>query len=515
MIRPPLIPDWRRAALAACLCALPFSTARAQRPGAAAPRPAPDAVAQFIASLEQQYSAAIELYKSGQLDESRRAFDATLDRLLSSSYSIRDDARLQAEYDSLVDRIHALESDLILSGGLSNAQPQATPLERIPELTFPLDPATRAAIERESQPALSPGSAASLPLVLNDAVMRYIHYFTTSGKQDLIANFRRAGRYQAMMDQIFQAVGVPKDLLYLAQLESSFDPRLVSRAGARGIWQFMASRSDDYGLKRTHWVDERQDPQKSTEAAARHLKDLYAEFGDWDLAMAAYNSGPRTIQEIVARTGYADYWKLYDLDALPKYLRNYVPVILATAIIARNPQQYGILEITPDPPPAVDVANLSSPLDLRLAAECARVTVGDLQHLNPSLLHLEAPAGFALKLPGGSLDRFQLALARIPAPDRLQWRLHWAQAGDTWPSLARRYHVSLASLRRANAAAGGATPDRPRPGAPVALPLGLAPPPASRRAPARRAPAAHKSAGKNVALRLPLRLRDGTGLARM
>ncbi|MGH9640070.1 MAG: transglycosylase SLT domain-containing protein, partial [Bryobacteraceae bacterium] len=439
--------------------------AQQARPGAT------DPVAALIASLEQQYESANELYAMGRLDEARAGFDGVVDRLLASSYDIREQPRLQRELDSLIDRIHALESDLITSGGFSNPQPQTTPLERIPELTFPVDPALRAQIENESRAALQPTSALALPLVLNDPVIRYIHYFSTTGRDGIESDLRRAGRYRAMIEQTLASVGVPSDLIYLAELESSFDPKLVSRSGARGMWQFMASRSDDYGLKRTHWVDERQDPIKSTLAAAQHLKDLYGEFGDWYLAMAAYNAGPATIQAIVARTGYADYWKLYEMGALPHYLRNYVPVILATAIIGKDPAKYGIEVGMADTPEAFDVETVTFGLDLRLAAECAQATVGDLQHLNPSLLHYEVPAGYTLRIPQGSASGFETGLARIPPRARLVWRLHWVRAGETWGTLARRYQVSVASLRRANGENSGDPGGEPEAGTPIALPV--------------------------------------------
>ncbi|HUX66873.1 MAG TPA: transglycosylase SLT domain-containing protein [Terriglobales bacterium] len=465
-------------------------------PPAAAPAPTPpDPLAAFIASLEQQYAAALRLYHQGQLDEARLAFDATLDRLLASPYPIPSTPRLQAELNSLLDRTQALESDAFPAGGLHQSQPQPTPLDRIPELTFPLDAATRAQIQSDTRVGLEAAARGQLPLVLNDAVMRYIHYFTTTGRPDLLAGFRRAGRYRAMVDRIFTAQGLPDDLIYMAQLESGFDPRLVSSAGARGMWQFMYSRAEDYGLRRTHWVDDRQDPEKSTLAAARHLKDLYAEFGNWYLAMAAYNTGPRTIQEVVARTGYADFWKLSALGALPRGVRDYVPVILAIALIAKNPRQYGIANLQVDSPDEVQLEPVASPLDLRLAAECAQVTLADLQHLNPSLLHFLAPAGFALRLPADSARRFRQGLAQVPPRDRIAWRLHWVRPGETWPQLARRFRLTPVRLAAANHLA---LRRPPRPGTPLALPPSLVRRLASaRRAPAtkRPAPSARRGAG--------------------
>jgi len=430
----------------------------------------------FIQSLEQQYAAALRLYNVGQLDEARAGFDATVDRLLAANLDIPATPRLQRELDSLVDRIHALESDVLPSGGLTLAQAESTPLDRTPELTFPIDAATRAEIEKETRAALA-GAANSageeLPLVLNDEVIRYLHYFTTKGRGDFIDGYRRAGRYRAMADRIFAQVGVPDDLLYMAQLESGFDPQLGNSAGARGMWQFMPARAADLDLTRTHWVDERDNPELATRAAARHLKELHAEFGDWYLAMAAYNAGPGDVERAVARTGYADFWKLSDLGALPRLTRDYVPIVIATALIAKNPAQYGFTGLQVDSPVAVDRVALEHALDLRLAAECARVTLADIQHLNPSLLHYEAPAGFTLKLPQGSADTFQRALATVPPSGRIAWRVHWVAPGETWTWLAIRYHVSLTRLAAAN---GVPMPvvhtDPPRAGTPVALPLG-------------------------------------------
>ena len=155
---------------------------------------------------------------------------------------------------------------------------------------------------------------------------------------------------------------MPQDLIYVAQAESGFHPYAVSRAGARGIWQFMGSRARAYSLHHDLWVDDRQDPEKSTRAAARHLKDLYNQFGDWYLAMAAYNSGPGRVQSAVKRTGYADFWELYRRNVLPRETRNYVPIIVAVAIMAKNPSQYGLQTVIPDPPMKYDTVRINYPV---------------------------------------------------------------------------------------------------------------------------------------------------------
>jgi membrane-bound lytic murein transglycosylase D len=139
------------------------------------------------------------------------------------------------------------------------------------------------------------------------------------------------------------------------------------------------------------WVDERQDPAKATRAAARHLKDLYSQFGDWYLAMAAYNSGPGTVQSAVKRTGYADFWELYRRNVLPKETRNYVPIIVAVTIMAKNPAQYGLDHVVPEKPVPYDTVKIDYQVDLRLVAQCIGSTAATLQDLNPSLLRWATP----------------------------------------------------------------------------------------------------------------------------
>ena len=157
------------------------------------------------------------------------------------------------------------------------------------------------------------------------------------------------------------------------------------------MWQLMGSRAKGYGLEKSWWEDDRQDPEKSTRAAARHLRDLYNEFGDWYLAMAAYNSGPLTVQNAVKRTGYADFWELYRRNVLPRETRNYVPIILAVTIMAKNPEQYGLESIAPDHEMAYDTVKINYPVDLRLVAECVDSNVDELQDLNPGLLRMVTP----------------------------------------------------------------------------------------------------------------------------
>jgi membrane-bound lytic murein transglycosylase D len=218
------------------------------------------------------------------------------------------------------------------------------------------------------------------------------------------------------------------------------------------MWQFMSSRGVGYGLRRTWWVDDRQDPERSTIAAARHLKDLYNEFGDWYLAMAAYNSGPGNVQLAVKRTGYADFWELYRRDVLPKETKNYVPIILAMTIMSKNPGQYGLASLVPDSPERYDVVKVDYPVDLRLVAECIEVPVEELVDLNPSLLRRTTPKdqAFDLHLPEGTKEKYQSVIAAIPKEKRVAWRYYKVQRGDTLAGIARKYHTTERAISQAN-----------------------------------------------------------------
>ena len=270
----------------------------------------------------------------------------------------------------------------------------------------------------------------------------------------------RRGRYSEMISRVFREEGVPQDLMFLAQAESGFQPLALSRMGARGMWQFMPWEGVHSGLQHNWWLDERQDPEKATRAAARFLKDLFNQFGDWYLAMAAYNSGAGTVQHAVQRTGYADFWELYRRNVLPQETRNYVPIILAMTIMAKNPSQYGLDHLELDPPMASDTVRIHYPIDLRLVAECTDSSTEVLQELNPSLLRMTTPKDmdFDLHLPAGMAAKFESAVRAIPEEMRVYWRYHRVEAGETLSEIARRYHTTSTAISEANNLAGDELP---------------------------------------------------------
>jgi len=407
-----------------------------------------DPVAVLIARAEKEYKAGLANQQAGKTDEAKQNFDNALNALLSSNLDIRSDQRLQEEFDRIVQGVN----ELFPGGTTADTDAQQQKSEPAPiDETNGLTPTPDANVKAKAQAEIK-NTRSDLPLMMTDQVAGYITYFSNRGRENFERAYARSGRYRDMIIKTLKEEGLPQDLIYLAQAESGFHPHAVSRVGARGIWQFMGSRARGYGLSHNMWVDDRQDPEKSTRAAARHLKDLYNQFGDWYLAMAAYNSGPGTVQAAVKRTGYADFWELYRRNVLPKETRNYVPIILAVTIMTKNPSQYGLDSVVMERPTDYDIVTVNYPVDLRLVAECVNSTSSELQDTNPSLLRLTTPrtGKFELHLPAGTKDQYEEAIDAIPTDMRLWWRYHTVHTGDTLASLARNYHTTTKSIVAAN-----------------------------------------------------------------
>src|SRR5258705_6960235 len=314
-------------------------------------------------------------------------------------------------------------------------------------MTFPVDPRLK---ERAEEAAKNVSH--DMPLTVNDQVLSFVNFFQTPrGRAIVEPGLRRAGRYREMISRVLQEEGLPQDLIYLAQAESAFQPLALSRAGARGIWQFVAYRGQQYGLRHTWWIDERQDPEKATHAAAQHLRDLYKLYGDWYLAMAAYNCGPGNVQKGIERTGYADFWELYKRNVLPRETKNYVPIIIALTLIAKDAAHYNI-QVEPEAAVPTEVVKPGRAIDLRLVAETIDVDAETLRSLNPSLLRLATPddPSFELHLPPGTAQKFSAEIADIPPEKWVSWRRHRVEAGETLTSLAKKYHVTAPAIAAAN-----------------------------------------------------------------
>src|SRR5947209_7094472 len=422
--------------------------ARPPAPAATAPEPVLDPVDRIIQQAEKQYQQGQQEYAAGHLEGAKQSFDRAVNVLLEGSIDVRADERLQAELDKITEGVNQLEVAALQQGdGFTEQKAQPAPIDEANEVTFPVDPGVKARAEQQVKDTRS-----DLPLIMNDYVASYINFYSTRAHGTVERALVRSGRYRDMIVRVLKEEGVPQDLIYLAEAESGFEPLALSRVGARGMWQFMASRASGYGLQRSWWLDERQDPEKATRAAARHLKDLYNQFGDWFLAIPAYNSGPGNVQQAVRRTGYADFWELYKRNVLPKETKNYVPIILAMTIMSKNPAQYGLDAVQPDPAMKYDVVKVNYPVDLRLVAECVDVPIERLVDLHPSLLRRPTPKdqSFTLRVPEGSKSKFEEAIAAIPVDKRVLWRYHKVEQGETLPVIAKKYRTTESAIAAAN-----------------------------------------------------------------
>ncbi len=414
---------------------------------------APSQADYLMQRADQAFQRGRKSYQANASQQARREFDTAIDLMLEASENNPPDRQaFEARLDEMVDAIHRYDLAGLGAGvDVDEARFDKAPLEDLLQMTFPVDPKLKDKVKEQVQ-----ATASQLPLSVNDAVLGYINYFSGRGRKTLIAGLERAGRYRPLIDRILQEEGVPLELIHLAQAESGFFPRAVSSKAAGGMWQFVAWRGQQYGLMRTAYTDDRYDPEKATRASARHLHDLYNMFGDWYLAMAAYNCGPGAVARAVERTGYADFWELRDRHVLPLQTTNYVPIILAMTIMTKNAAEYGLEGVVPDAPLEYDTIEVSSPTHLALVADMTDAPLQELLDLNPALLKGVAPAGYLLHVPKGTGSTLSASLQMIPAERRASWRVHKVGSGETLAAIGKRYGMTAGSIAAANGLAAGA-----------------------------------------------------------
>lgn len=422
-----------------------------------APEPAPpkpaDPVDILIADSERQYAEGRKHLDAGHLDQARQAFDRAIEMLLESSYGARTEPRLRQHFDRLVDRINALEVVALRQGdGFTEKRAEAAVIDALlSNATFA--PPEASERTRESV-AADIASFGTFPISLNARVLSYVEAFQGSLRPFLTEGLTRAGRYMPMIERVFREEGVPIELAWVPLIESAFKPSAKSRVSAQGVWQFMVPTARDFGLRYDWFIDERSDPEKSTVAAARYLKMLHKIFdGDWALALASYNGGQGRVQRAVKNSGISDFWGLTRTSSyLPRETREYVPMIMAAMVIAKNPLKYGFA-LTPHAPLTYDKVKVPGAVDLRKVAEWADVSLDDIELLNPELRRWTTPMdypGYELKVPAGRGTALVQRLAGADPGELAAFRRYTVRRGETLASVARRHGVRRDALAVAN-----------------------------------------------------------------
>ncbi len=342
---------------------------------------------------------------------------------------------------------------------------------QLPGIPALLKPPSEDLAQVDESDEMAEDKPSHIPMILNDSVENHLEYFKTRGRDIFQLWLDRSARYIPVMKEIFKEKNLPEDLVYVAMIESGFNPYAVSWARAVGPWQFMPATGKLYGLKIDWWIDERKDPIKSTYAAAEHLKDLHNLFGSWSLALASYNAGAGKVQRAVLRTRSEDFWDLKASRYIRKETKNYVPKFMAATIIAKNPEAYGFA-LTNYEPFKFDEVVIEESTDLRLIARCAECTYEEIKELNPELRRWVTPPHFdkyILRIPLGKKEKFLANFAAVPPEQKIKWERHEVRKGETLSGLAKRYNTTPEAIRDIN----GLRKNRVAPGKHLLIPVDI------------------------------------------
>jgi membrane-bound lytic murein transglycosylase D len=416
--------------------------------------PPPDPIATLIDKSQKHFEAGAREVTVGHLDRARVEFDRAVDVLLESPYGARTDARMREHFDRLIDRINAYEVTALAQGdGFTEKKYEPASIDELLKIaTFPKPEA-----DAQTTEAVKADLAATehdIPIPQNSRVLSYVELFQGRLRDFIQDGLSRGTKYLPMIQSVFRAEGLPLDLAYIPIIESGFKPNALSKASAKGPWQFMKATAIENGLHHDWYIDERSDPEKATIAAAKYLKTLHKLFnGDWNLVLAAYNGGLGRVQRAMQRSGRTDFWSLSESSRyLPKETREYVPLILAAIIVAKNPAQYGF-EVVAHDPIAYDKVSVPRAIDLRRVAEWTGASIDEIQALNPELRRWTTPvkyADFQLKVPSGTADMFQERLADASPGDMTALKWYTVRGGESLSTIARKLRVSRVDLAEAN-----------------------------------------------------------------
>ena len=457
------------------------ATSVAQIPVGSSARTIQNEVEQSEGRVSQIMTRAEDHFRRGKLnlednkrEQAREEFDKAIDSILESGFDVRANQRLQTYYLELVERIYREEVPLQQPGGpvntqlvAQNTQTQDQKPAPAPQIGFrdqkfepsPLDELSKLVLT-ESEKQVSNEDILALEqaqknvnftFTLNPLIQQYINYYQSRGRSTMENGLRRSGQYMRLARKIFAEEGVPLDVTWLGQVESSWKPKAVSWAAASGLWQFIPSTGRTYGLRQNAYIDERNSYEQATRASARHLKDLSERYhGNWELAMAAYNTGAGNVDRAIARAGTANFWMIYPYIA--QETRNYVPNILAVILIAKNPEKYGFKGIKPDAPMSYDVVQVPTATSLQLIADASDTNVDFIRSLNPELKRDITPRGdtYNVRIPAGRAKQFASLIQRISPDKRETARLISVAPGEDWQTVANRTGFNVAQLQSWN-----------------------------------------------------------------
>jgi len=292
-----------------------------------------------------------------------------------------------------------------------------------------------------------------IPIVINGRVEQFIHYFQTRIRHKFVTWLARSEKYIPSMKSLLKQYGLPEDLVYMALIESGFDPYAYSRAKAVGQWQFIYMTGKRYGLRMNWWVDERRDPEKSTIAAAKYLKDLYEMFACWYLAAAGYNAGEYKIINAIKRYKTEDFWKLTQQRYLKRETKDYVPLMIAAALVAKDPEKYGFSDVEYQEPLRYEKVNVPELTDLSHIAKACETSLEEIKDLNPEIRRGVTPPNeidYEIKIPFGKKDLFLENFEAIQPLERFQFKTHLVKKGETLKGIAKLYRVELEPLLEIN-----------------------------------------------------------------
>ncbi|HYV82796.1 MAG TPA: transglycosylase SLT domain-containing protein [Pyrinomonadaceae bacterium] len=466
----------------ALLMALVASAATivAQIPVASSARTIPTEVEQSEGRISQIMTRAEDHFRRGKLnlednkrEQAREEFDKAIDSILESGFDVRASQKLQTYYLELVERIYreevptqlpnaAVNTQLVAQNTQQDQKPAPPPQIGFRDQKFepsPLDDLSKLVLTETEKQVSSEDILAleqsqknvNFSFTLNPLIQQYINYYQSRGRSTMESGLRRSGQYMRLARKIFAEEGVPLDVTWLGQVESAWKPKAVSWAAASGLWQFIPSTGRMYGLRQNAYIDERNSYEQATRASARHLKDLSKRYnGNWELAMAAYNTGAGNIDRAISRAGTANFWMIYPYIA--QETRNYVPNILAVILIAKNPEKYGFKGIKSDTPMSYDVVQVPTATSLQLVADATDSSVDFIRSLNPELKRDITPRGdtYNVRIPAGHAKQFASLIQRITPEKRESARLISVAPGEDWQSVANRTGFNVAQLQSWN-----------------------------------------------------------------